>query len=601
MIFAWPCSKILILRGIRFAIMTKNAFTIKTLLHQSFPFLLCSLFYQQSGAQLFAPKNYPKGYFIYPVDAKIGLAANFGELRPNHYHMGLDCKTDHVQNRPVKAAADGYIAHVRIEPGGFGRAIYINHPNGLTTVYGHLNNFFPALEKYVKEQQYKMESWKVFLDIPPGMFSVRKGQFIAYSGNTGGSQGPHCHFEIRDTKTDKVLNPLLFGLPVADNVPPAILRLAIYDRNISTYSQSPKLFSLKKIAGGYTTVQPLIIVNSDKISFGISANDKQSGSTHPNGIYEAVLYLDDQPIDGFEIDSITYNETRYVNAHIDYKTKMAGGPYIEHLSRLPGYPQGIYKDFSGDGIISLNDAAAHRVKIVVKDTYANTSTLSFAIKKGIAANPSKNITSNQLEFRPGFVNIFENEKVRLIVQPESLYDSFAFKYSGSPVKDPLAYSDMHSLESGLVPVHDNFILKLRANKPVPASLQDRMIIKLTWKNKHEVVKATPGGDWYTAQFREFGNFVLVADDVPPVINCSFHDNANLLRVSQIVIVPKDNNESIKNFKAELDGKWLRFTNDKGRAFIYKFDEMCGKGKHELKVSVQDEAGNTTEKIYHFTR
>ena len=128
-----------------------------------------------------------------------------------------------------------------------------------------------------------------------------------------------------------------------------------------------------------------------------------------------------------------------------------------------------------------------------------------------------------------------------------------------------------------------------------------MIIKQSWKNKHEVAKAVLTGGMYAAQFRNFGDFVLLADDVLPIIHCSFHDNANLSRASRIVIVPKDNNESIKNFRAELDGKWLMFTNDKGRAFIYTFDEKCSRGKHELKISVEDEAGNTAEKIYHFIR
>ena len=157
----------------------------------------------------------------------------------------------------------------------------------------------------------------------------------------------------------------------------------MYDRCVSTYSQSPKLFGLKKIKGGYTTAEPIITVNNDKVSFGISANDKYTGSANPNGIYEADLYFDEQPIVGLQIDSITYDETRYVNAHIDYKTRAAGGPYIEHLSRLPGYPEGVYKDFSGDGVIELSDEAVHEVKIIVKDTYGNTSTLGFKIKKGV--------------------------------------------------------------------------------------------------------------------------------------------------------------------------------------------------------------------------
>ncbi|MDQ2863353.1 MAG: M23 family metallopeptidase, partial [Bacteroidota bacterium] len=438
---------------------------------------------------------------------------------------------------------------------------------------------------------------------PQGMFPVTQGQFIAFSGNAGGSQGPHCHFEIRDTRTDKVLNPLLFGMPIPDNVPPTILRLAMYDRCKSTYSQSPKLFSLKKTQAGYTTIDPVITVNTDKISFGISANDKVSGSTNPNGIYQAILSLDERPIVGFQIDSITYDETRYLNAHIDYKTRAAGGPFIEHLSRLPGYAEGVYKDFSGDGVIELTDDNIHNVKVVVKDPAGNASTLEFKIKKGLiheAADESASYQDKQ-EFHPGFVNIYENENVQLILKPEALYDSFAFVHSDRKANSSVSYSDIYSLESGLVPVQNNFTIRIKANKPVPADLRTRMLIKRNWSGKTDVVKATGDGDWFTASFRDFGNFELIADDDPPVNTGGFHDGANLSKASSIIFVPKDNNDEIKSFRAELDGEWLMFTNDKGRVFIYKFDEKCGRGKHELKITVGDEAGNTTERIYHFTR
>ena len=581
-------------------------FPIRNIIHKPFLFLVFLFFHFSADSQVFPVKNYPKDYFIYPVEAKIGLAANFGELRPNHYHMGLDCRTDQVVNKTVKAAADGYVAHVRVEPYGFGQAIYINHPNGLTTLYGHLNSFFPELEEYVKEQQYKQQSWKVYLDIPPGMFPIKKGQFIAKSGNAGGSQGPHCHFEIRDTKTDKVLNPLLFSFPIADNVPPTIIRLAMYDRCRSLYSQSPKLFGLKKVSGGYTTITGIIPVNTDKISFGISANDKVSGSSNPNGIYQAVLYLDQQPIVGFELDSVSYDETRYVNAHIDYKTRAAGGPYIEHLSRLPGYPQNsVYHDITGDGVIELHDDSVHDVSIVVKDTYGNTSTLNFKIKKGIIQEHGDEYDSasyrNQQEFHPGFVNIFESENLQVLLSPSALYDSVSFVQSQKPSNSPNAYSDIFSVESGLVPVQNYYTIRIKADKSVPAELQDKILMRRQWGGKTDVVKAERSGGWYTAKFREFGNFELIADDVPPVIGGGFADKANLSKARRIIFVPKDNNEEIINFKAELDGNWLRFTNDKGKLFIYYFDEKCSPGDHQLVITVQDIAGNLAEKILHFTR
>lgn len=573
-------------------------------LHKPFLFFVFLFLFSATKAQFFPVKNYPKGYFIYPVEARIGLAANFGELRPNHYHMGLDCRTDQAENKVVRAAADGYLARISIAPFGFGRAIYINHPNGLTTLYGHLNAFYPELENYLKKKQYQMESWQVSIDIPANLFPVKKGQFIARSGNTGGSQGPHCHFEIRDTKTDKVLNPMLFDFPIPDKVPPTILRLAMYDRCKSTYSQSPKLLSLKTVNGHYTTMENVIPVNTDKISFGISANDKQSGSNNPNGIFEAVIYFDGLPLSGFQLDSISYDETRYLNAHIDYKTRAAGGPYIEHLSRLPGYPQGVYKDINGDGVIELKDDKIHEVKIVVKDADGNTSNLEFKVKKGLIVEkaPAKNASYfQQKEFHPGFVNIFENDALQVILSPQALYDSVAFSYAEKTSAAPNVYSAVFSVLSGLVPSQDNFSIKIKPDKPIPGNVADKILMKRTWSGKTEVIKATKEGAWYAAKFKTFGDFVLIADDEPPVINGGFAQNANLAHATSIIFTPKDNNEEIKNFRAELDGKWLRFTNDKARSFIYTFDEMCPAGKHELKVSVEDEAGNKTEKIYQFTR
>ncbi len=572
-------------------------------LHKPFLFFGFLFLFFNARAQKFAVKNYTKGYFIYPVQAKIGLAANFGELRPNHYHMGLDCRTDQKQNVNVIAAADGYVSHVRIEPSGFGRAIYINHPNGLTTLYGHLNDFFPALEKYVKEQQYKLQSWKVFLDIPPNLFPVKQGQFIAFSGNTGGSQGPHTHFEIRNTKTDKVLNPSLFGFPIPDNVPPTLMRLAVYDRCISTYSQTPKLFPLKIVAGKYSPSSSTINVNTDKVSFGISAVDRYSGSSNPNGIYEAIIYEDNKAISGFQIDNISYDETRYLNAHIDYKLKAGGGPYVEHLSRLPGYPEGVYKDFKPGGVINLEDDSTHQIKVEVKDAYGNTSILQFSIKRGqINESKYKQDAASQQKFSLGLVNIFERDDIQVILGEKDLYDTVNFSYSKKASVTPQAISALHVVHTALVPVHGYYTVRLKADKSLQDIDANRIIMQRTFGGKMDVAKPEREGEWFSAKFREFGNFQLLADNVPPVISpVGVHENANLSHAPQIIFTVTDNMKEIKNFRAELDGKWLRFTNDKGRSFIYKFDEMCPPGNHELKVSVEDEAGNKTIKTFHFVR
>ena len=550
-----------------------------------------------SIAQLFSQKNYPKFYFQWPVGARVGVVANFGELRNNHYHMGLDIRTDQKVNVPVYAAADGYVAKVKIEPFGFGRCIYINHPNGYTTLYAHLNNFTPALEKYISELQYGLKRWNVFVDIPPTAFPVKKGDFIAFSGSTGGSQGPHVHFEIRDTKTDKVLNPMLFGMPVPDNVPPVVLRLAVYDRNFSTYEQTPKLYALKKVNGIYKPVGGNIQVNSNKVSFAISAYDRFSGSSNPNGIFSAELFDNDKTVCGFEMDNISYDETRYLNAHIDYKTRSSGGPYLQHLSRLPGYADGIYRSLNGsDGVIHLADSGSHQIKIVVSDADDNNSTIEFLLTAKEAKNTNTIAYATKM-FLPGYVNVFEDADVNFYLPEGSLYDSFRINFKKTI---PAVGRPVYQLHNGTVPVHNYFPVKIHDNFALEDS--SRMVMKRFYAAKDDYKKAVYEHGWYKASFREFGNYQLIPDNTPPVITpIGFKNGMKATRLNRIAFSVTDNTEEIINFIGLLDGNWIRFSNDKGKVFIYLFDEHCGPGEHELKIVAEDLAGNRSERIYTFTR
>ncbi len=549
-------------------------------------------------AQLFPKKNYPQNYFIWPVGAKIALAANFGELRPNHYHMGLDCKTDQKVNLPVYAAADGYIAKINIDPTGFGQTIYINHPNGLTTLYAHLNEFYPELETYIKQQQYKLKQWRVVLEIPANLFPVKKGVFIARSGNTGGSQGPHLHFEIRDTKTDKVLNPLLFGFPIEDNIVPEIIRLAVYDRRLSTYEQTPKIYSLKKTNGIYEPIGGKIKVNSNKVSFAISAYDRYTGSTNHNGIFKAELFVDDKAITGFEMDSITYDETRCVNAHIDFKTRATGGPFLQMLSQLPGYSNGIYKSARGeDGVIKLNDAVSHEIKIVVSDTYNNSSTLTFDLKRDSAITERKEIATTKL-FKPGNINVFENERLSFYLPENSIFDSFHFKLN--EIASPTG-NNVYKIQDDYVPVYQYFPIKIKAN--FSTNDTGHIVMKQVNNGKEKYKKANYESGWYKSMFRDFGTYQLILDNTPPMVTAigGFRDGINVSKSNRIAFSVSDNTKEILQFSGYIDDNWILFSNDKGRVFIYTFDQYCPPGEHILKIVVKDLAGNTTEKNYRFTR
>ncbi len=515
--------------------------------------------------------------------------------------MGLDCRTAQKQNQGVLAAAEGYIAKVKIQPGGFGRVIYINHPNGLTTLYAHLNEFFPELEEYVKKQQYNLKSWKVDLDIPANLFPVPKGFPVAFSGNTGASEGPHLHFEIRNTITDKVLNPLLFGLPIPDSVAPNILRLAVYNRLISTYEQAPKIYTIKKTDSGYISLPPLLISNSDKLSFAITAFDSYSGSKNRNGIFEAVLFNNEVPIVGFQIDDISYDETRDINAHIDHKFRSTNGLYLQHLSKLPGYDNSIYKMINGDGVLTLEKDSIHQIRVDVKDANGNTSVLRFNIKLDSMVIPGRKTDSSAYfqptEFHPGFINIFENARFSFYLPETSLYDSIRFQYREIT---PNAGFPIYQIHTPNIPVHGYFPVKIKGN--IPLTLKDKVVMVRQWNGRKDFVKAVYENGWYKGSFREFGNFQLMIDTIPPVITpIKFRNGMKVSKLTRLAFVIADNTGQLKDLSATLDGNWLRFINDRGKTFVYTFDENCPPGEHELILTAEDGLGNKTEKKYHFTR
>jgi murein DD-endopeptidase MepM/ murein hydrolase activator NlpD len=555
---------------------------------------LCALLPQLALAQ--TSKNYPKGYFRDPLEIPIQLAGNFGEIRPNHFHAGLDIKTNQQENLAVHAAAEGYVSRIGVSHLGYGNVIYISHPNGYTTVYGHLNRFFPALEQYVKEQQYAAESWASDLKIPANKFPVKKGDFIAWSGNTGGSAGPHVHFEIRNTQTEKAENGLLFGMPIADNRAPDVYRIGFYDMSLPIYSQTPQIIAVKNIKGVFTTTAPVIKVKADKIGLGINALDHMGAAPNSYGIYEVVQYSDETVNGGFQIDNVGFDETRYVNSHIDYKLKKNNGPTLQLIFCLPGDKLDIYKGVKGNGVIDLSDEKPHPVRLAVKDAYGNTSTVKLTLQRSEVNKGLPPLTN--LMF-PGSKNNYENNHVKFTLDENALYDRISFNYAETP-GTAKSYSAVYHLQNAAIPLHTPYKLYLRPTKPVPEAIQNKMVIVREGQGE-SIAPATFDNSWYVAEFRDFGNFHLEADTIAPKIEIvgGIKPGANLSKASKLSFTMSDAS-GIKTYRAELDGHWLMFSR-RNNTLTYTFDEHCPAGEHKLVLTVADIVGNIKTYTLSFTR
>jgi hypothetical protein len=559
------------------------------------------------NGQQISGSRYPQEYFRNPLGIPMSYTANFGELRPNHWHMGFDLRTNQKENYPVFAAADGYVAHVGVRALSFGRFLIVNHPNGFSTLYAHLNEFFPALEKIVKESQTERESWAVELDFSKERFIVKKGDTIAKSGNTGGSQGPHLHFEIQDTETGRSLNPSLFGFDIRDNIAPTVKQLAIYDRSKSTYLQTPQLISATKTDSGYYLKPKKIITGNRKLSFAVEAYDMVNGSSGKNGIYGATLYFDNQPQIQFLLNDMNYRESDYINAHIDRKMKNNNGPYLQHLSRLSGFKGQIYSDIDGMGIIELNDTLTHSVKIELFDTDENLTELFFNIQLNNSRSELQPRNSGGKKLTPGMINVIEEKEFETFMPENCFYDTLPSVYLRHNIFSPTSVSAQHQLNDPQYPVHAPFTVRIKPTVFIPDSVREKVVMQrastaIGGRGNHSVRKAQWQKDWFSASFGDFGNFQLFIDKSPPQIlpPVKEKDTMDFSPLTRILLTPTDN-FAIKSFRAELDGKWLMFSNDKAKDFVYVFDEQCPFGIHELKLRVEDIVGNVTEKNWWFKR
>ena len=540
-------------------------------------------------------KSYPKNYFRYPLDLPPSTAGSFGELRPNHFHSGLDFKTNGTVGFPVHAAADGYVSRIRVQFGGFGNALYITHPNGYTTVYGHLQRFAVEIEKLLKEKQYQLQSFEADIDVTPLQLKVCQGDIVAWSGNAGASEGPHLHFEIRDTQTQETINPQLFGLTIKDKVPPGLSTICIYNLGNEPFSEKTtrRLFGVRGGAGHYNLIKPQVINVSGPTGFGITATDMNSTSFNHNGIYSIELKVDDQTVYTFAAERFAFDQTHAINAYIDYPLVLTSHRFIQKCFILPGSKITVYPQSIDRGIINFTDNNTHLVSYIVKDIAGNTAIVSLKVKSSPLKLQQPTAKPAATFFHYDKQNEFSTDKVKVIIPTGNLYDDLDFTYATLPEKKG-TYSEVHRIHNRMTPINDTYELWIKPDNSIGRFAGKAVIV-----NTDGICE---GGDYENgyvkAKVRTFGDYYVKVDTVPPTIRpINIREGANLSKMKRLSLKIGDNLSGIKSYASKIDDKWVLMEWDyKTHVLSYSLDQTLSPGRHQFELTVTDFKDN----IAHFT-
>lgn len=535
--------------------------------------------------------------FVSPVDIPVSLSANFGELRPDHFHSGVDIKTNGVTGKNILSASDGYVYRIVVSPSGFGRALYIRHEGGISTVYGHLDSFIPEINEYVKDQQYSKKSFSVDLYPPADKFRFRKGELIALSGNSGSSQGPHLHYEVRRSSNENPVDPLKY-LDVKDDIRPTIDRIIVYPASrqsaVNGYHEKVR-FTLTGDKGKYTLSSPSPVLVSGEIGFAVSSWDYINNSWNKCGVRSVEMKLDGETRYRHSLDEFAFSESRYINSHIDYAEQVSSRAYFQKTYIDPNNKMSIYDHFDTKGIISLVDNDLHKVELIVTDYAGNNSKVSFLIASG-DINNTLSEESNVTRVIPFASNAeFNRHDIRLSFPENCFYDTLFFVYKKSPSQAGLL-SDIHYVHDRFTPVHKSFEIAIKPFDTDPGIYEKLCLVYISDQSVSYSGGSFSEG-FVKGSVRNLGNYAVGADTIPPVLRpVNFSEGADIRGRNNIRIFIDDDFSGIASYNVKIDGKWTLFEWDpKNRSLSCTSDPSRIKQgtDHQLEVIAVDNKGNST--------
>lgn len=546
--------------------------------------------------------QYPVDYFRPPVDFRMLLSGTFGELRSNHFHSGIDIKTNGRGGEKIVSIADGYVSRIKVSGFGFGKTLYITHPNGYVSVYAHLDRFNQELAEYTRKQHYLKESFEI--DVYPGKdeLLVKKGEFIGYSGNSGYSFGPHLHFEIREEATQKPVNPLLFGLEVKDYIRPSLVSMTVYPANSSVTvngAEGPFSYDLEGWGEGYRLPGKDTVVVNGPVYFGIEAYDLLNDASNKNGVYSVELLVDGRTLFSFLAEKFEFSETRYINSLLDYAALVGSKKKIVRSKVDPNNILSMYGQ-QGEGILYFSDEGLHQLSYIVKDAVGNTSRLDFALVFKLKENERAYAVSapplNAQLFRYDLDNRFTRDAVDFEVPREAVYESFNFTYDTLPAPEG-AFSRIHRVHDPRTPLHSYCTLRIKPDLILDDFLSERCLLAtINEKGEYQAVGGEYKDGFVEARIRELGDYVVVADTVPPEIRpLSSALGKEIAGVSKISFKIRDELSGIREYRGELNGNWILMENDpKNDLLYYVVDDRMKEGVNHFKLAVTDMKGNRTE-------